>query len=167
MATDRFDEGDIRSRDCKAASTAYSRLGRFVRIGILTGGGDVPGLNSCIKAVVTEAQRLGWEVVGFRRGWAGPLHANHDDEGSLRKHLMVLDANAVRGIDRTGGTILHTSRTNPGRVAHKDLPDHLHDKFDPQSSERHDCTDHVMEALDKLEIGALIAIGGDDTLSYT
>ncbi len=80
---------------------------------------------------------------------------------------MVLDATAVHGIDRTGGTILHTSRTNPGSVAHKDLPDHLHEKFDPQSSERHDCTAHVMEALDKLEIGALIAIGGDDTLSYT
>ena len=93
-----------------------------MRIGILTGGGDVPGLNPCIKAVVTRAQEFGWEALGFRRGWAGPLHVDPQDAASLREHTIVLDANTVHGIDRTGGTILHTSRTNPGKVLAQDLP---------------------------------------------
>jgi 6-phosphofructokinase len=137
-----------------------------VRIGILTGGGDVPGLNPCIKAVVTRAQEFGWEALGFRRGWAGPLHVDPQDAASLREHTIVLDANTVHGIDRTGGTILHTSRTNPGKVLAKDLPEALKANFDPESGVRIDCTDHVMATLDKLGIGALVAIGGDDTLSY-
>jgi 6-phosphofructokinase 1 len=132
----------------------------------LTGGGDVPGLNPCIKAVVTRAQELGWDALGFRRGWAGPLHVDPEDQESLRDHTIVLDSNAVHGIDRTGGTILHTSRTNPGKVLPGDLPEALKANFDPGSSDRIDCTDHVMATLDKLGIGALVAIGGDDTLSY-
>jgi 6-phosphofructokinase 1 len=132
----------------------------------LTGGGDVPGLNPCIKAVVTRAQEFGWDTLGFRRGWAGPLHVDPGDEASLRKHTVVLDSTTVHGIDRTGGTILHTSRTNPGKVLAKDLPEALKTNLDPGSSERIDCTDHVMATLDKLGIGALVAIGGDDTLSY-
>jgi len=137
-----------------------------MRIAILTGGGDVPGLNPCIKAIVTTAEALGWETIGFRRGWAGPLHVDPRDESSVRDHVMALDGTEVRGIDRTGGTILHTSRTNPSKVAAKDLPDFLRAKHDPQTSGRIDCTDHVMEVLERLEIDALIAIGGDDTLSY-
>ena len=137
-----------------------------MRIAMLTGGGDVPGLNPCIKAIVTRAEALGWETVGFRRGWAGPLHVDPQDESSVRNHVMVLDSTTVRGIDRTGGTILHTSRTNPSKVAAKDLPDRLRARHEPQAGKRVDCTDHVMDVLEKLEIGALVAIGGDDTLSY-
>ena len=137
-----------------------------MRIAMLTGGGDVPGLNPCIKAIVTTAGALGWETVGFRRGWAGPLHVDPGNEDSIRDHVMVLDSTAVRGIDRTGGTILHTSRTNPGKVAAEDLPDLLLAKHEPQTGTRIDCTDHVMAVLERLEIDALIAIGGDDTLSY-
>ena len=137
-----------------------------MRIAILTGGGDVPGLNPCIKAIVTKAEELGWETVGFRRGWAGPLHVNPQDEISVRDHVMVLDSTTVRGIDRTGGTILHTSRTNPGKVATKDLPDFLRAKYKSQTSKWIDCTDHVIDVLAKLQVDALIAIGGEDTLSY-
>jgi 6-phosphofructokinase 1 len=139
-----------------------------MRIGILTGGGDVPGLNPCIKAVVRRAQEFGWEVVGFRRGWAGPLNFNpSDDEASREKWLMALDPIRVRGIDRTGGTILHSSRTNPSKVRKKDMPDFLVSEFPiPEGEETSDCTAHVMRVLDHLEIDALIPIGGDDTLSY-
>jgi 6-phosphofructokinase 1 len=133
---------------------------------MLTGGGDVPGLNPCIKAIVTRAGALGWETVGFRRGWAGPLRVDPEDEGSVREHVMALDGTTVRDIDRTGGTILHTSRTNPSKVATKDLPDFLRAKHGSGAGERIDCTDHVIGVLEKLRIDALVAIGGDDTLSY-
>jgi 6-phosphofructokinase 1 len=129
-----------------------------MRIAILTGGGDVPGLNPCIKAIVNTAEGLGWGTVGFRRGWAGPLHVDPQDE--------ALDGTIVRGIDRTGGTILHTSRTNPGKVAAEKLPDRLRAKHKAEAGKRIDCTDHVMDVLEKLQIDALVAIGGDDTLSY-
>ena len=133
---------------------------------MLTGGGDVPGLNPCIKAIVNRAEELGWETIGFRRGWAGPLHVDPSDESSVRDHVVDLNSLTVRGIDRTGGTILHTSRTNPGRVAPKDLPDSVRAKYGSQTSAWIDCTDHVIDVLQKLQIDALIAIGGDDTLSY-
>ena len=137
-----------------------------MRIAMLTGGGDVPGLNPCIKAIVTRAEALGWDCLGFRRGWAGPLHVEPGDEGSLSQHVMALDGTAVRGIDRTGGTILHTSRTNPGRVAPQDLPATLRDKASAHGDARIDCTERVIGNLEKLGIDALVAIGGDDTLSY-
>ena len=137
-----------------------------MRIGILTGGGDVPGLNPCIRAVAASAAELGWETIGFRRGWAGPLHIDPDDPESVATHTLILDRGRIRGIDRTGGTILHTSRTNPGRVAPADLPPFLDASRARDSSSRVDCTDHVLKVLDKLGIGALVAIGGDDTLSY-
>ena len=136
-----------------------------MRIALLTGGGDVPGLNPCIKAIVTASSRLGWDVVGFRRGWGGPLGVDPDNEETVRRHVMRLDAGAVRGIERAGGTILHTSRTNPGKVAPKDLPDFLSARKDA-SGKPVDCTDHVLRVLEKLKIDTLIAIGGDDTLSY-
>lgn len=139
-----------------------------MRIGVLTGGGDVPGLNPCIKAITRRANELGWDVVGFRRGWAGPLNFNpDDDEGSRKKWLMPLSPIDVRGIDRTGGTILHSSRTNPGKVREQDLPDFLTSKFPFKPGEDTvDCTPHVLRVLDHLQIDALIPIGGDDTLSY-
>lgn len=139
-----------------------------MRIGVLTGGGDVPGLNPCIKAVTRRANELGWEVVGFRRGWAGPLNFNpDDDEASREAWLMPLGPMAVRGIDRTGGTVLHSSRTNPAKVREKDLPEFLKTNFQiPAGEETVDCTSHVLRVLEHLKIDALIPIGGDDTLSY-
>ncbi|MEN3952542.1 ATP-dependent 6-phosphofructokinase [Iodidimonas sp. SYSU 1G8] len=137
-----------------------------MRIGILTGGGDVPGLNPCIKAVAGSAAELGWETIGFRRGWSGPLEIDPDDPESVDAHTIILDRGRVRGIDRTGGTILHTSRTNPGRVAVKDLPPFIEAPYAVDDNARIDCTDHVLEVIDRLGIQALIAIGGDDTLSY-
>src|SRR5262245_56392987 len=98
-----------------------------MRIGILTGGGDVPGLNPCLKAVVNRVADGGHEVLGIRRGWAGLLETNPDDAASVTANVMPLSPTAVRTIDRTGGTILHTSRTNPGRVKAGDVPTFLAD----------------------------------------
>src|SRR5438094_6321460 len=95
------------------------------RIGILTGGGDVPGLNVAIKAVVTRAQPHDIEVLGLRLGWASLLHLNPEDPGTLEKWTTPLSPERVRTIDRTGGTVLHTSRTNPGNVNPGDVPAHV------------------------------------------
>ena len=137
-----------------------------MRIGILTGGGDVPGLNPCIKAVTRRAAELGWEVVGFRRGWAGPLNVDPDDPESLEKWTLPLTPNVVRTIDRTGGTILHTSRTKPSKVKPADLPERLQGKLQPGKDGTVDCTAPILAALEKMKIDVLIPIGGDDTLSY-
>ena len=135
-----------------------------MRIGVLTGGGDVPGLNPCIKAVVHRVIDDGHEVIGLRRGWAGLLECQADDPASVAENTTPLDKNEVRTIDRTGGTFLHTSRTNPGRVRDADVPDFLADQAVGDGP--HDFTPHVLETLDKLGIDALVPIGGDDTLSY-
>lgn len=138
-----------------------------MRLGILTGGGDVPGLNPCIKAVVEGAHERGWEVFGFRRGWAGPLNVDSYDPDGNKKWVEKLTLAAVRTIDRAGGTMLHTSRTNPGRVAAGDVPHHLGGRFHADAKTGTvDCTAHVVEALSWLGIDCLIPIGGDDTLSY-
>ena len=133
-----------------------------MRIGILTGGGDVPGLNACIKAVVERVAEQGHEVVGIRRGWDGLLSANPDDPSSVADNLRPLDRVAVRTIDRTGGTVLHTSRTNPGKVREKDVPSFL----EPEGEEPFDFTPHVLRVLESHGIDVLVPIGGDDTLSY-
>jgi len=135
-----------------------------VRIGILTGGGDVPGLNPCIKAVVERVIYDGHEVVGIRRGWGGLLELNPDDPGSRDDCVVALDRNTVRTIDRTGGTFLHTSRTNPARVRTMEVPRFLTDQATGDGP--HDFTAHVLSNLEHLEVDALIPIGGDDTLSY-
>ncbi len=135
-----------------------------MRIGILTGGGDVPGLNPCIKAAVTRVTDAGGEMVGIRRGWGGLVACNPADPASLDANTMRLDRQAVRTIDRSGGTMLHSSRTNPGRVAGKDVPDFLRERFEGDGP--HDLTGHVLEVLEALGIDALLPIGGDDTLSY-
>ncbi len=136
-----------------------------MRIAILTGGGDVPGLNPCIKAVVDRVIHDGHEVIGLRRGWAGLLEFDLDRADRSREQCTIpLDLNAVRTIDRTGGTFLHTSRTNPQRVPTKDVPHFLSD--DTVGDGPHDFTEHVLRVIDHLEFDALIAIGGDDTLSY-
>src|SRR5262249_651126 len=99
-----------------------------MRLAVLTGGGDVPGLNPCIKALVTRVRVAGHEVVGVGRGWAGLLECNADDEATLTENVRRLDLGAVRTIDRTGGTVLHTSRTNPGNVRPKEVPAFLADR---------------------------------------
>ncbi|MGZ4761490.1 MAG: 6-phosphofructokinase [Ilumatobacteraceae bacterium] len=137
-----------------------------MRIGILTGGGDVPGLNPCIKAVVNQAEANEWEVLGIRKGWAGLLHFNPADTGSQAGWVEPLTGLGVRTIDRYGGTHLHTSRTNPQKVRQGDLPAFLVDDYPFDGHERVDCTRHVLTVLEHLGIDALIAIGGDDTLSF-
>ncbi len=138
-----------------------------MRLAILTGGGDVPGLNPAIKAVVEGAHARGWEVLGFRRGWAGPLNVDSGDPDGNARWVDKLTPAAVRIIDRAGGTMLHTSRTHPGRVPADDLPPHLEGRFAPDGTTgKVDCTQHVIEALDWLGVDVLIPIGGDDTLSY-
>jgi len=135
-----------------------------MRIGILTGGGDVPGLNACIKAVVTRVAEEGHQVVGIRRGWGGLAYFDPDQPESTVGNLLPLDAKVVRTIDRTGGTFLHTSRTNPARVPPGELPGFLSDRASGDSTI--DITDHVLRVLESQGIDVLIPIGGDDTLSY-
>jgi len=139
------------------------------RIGILTGGGDVPGLNPCIKAAVYRATDQGHEMLGIRRGWAGLLYLNPDDPETEKEYTVKLDRFNTRTIDRYGGTILHTSRTNPGKTTPDRVPDFLRDpkhaELDPE--ERLDFTPHVLKALEHLKLDALVTIGGDDTLSYS
>lgn len=138
-----------------------------MHLGILTGGGDVPGLNPAIKTVVNEAAARGWRVTGFRRGWAGPLNYDPADPDGSRAFVMPLTVDDVHTIDRTGGTILHTSRTQPSKVHAGNLPAHLRGSRTVPEGGTIDCTDHVLAVLAALEIDVLIAIGGDDTLSYT
>jgi 6-phosphofructokinase 1 len=138
-----------------------------MRIGILTGGGDVPGLNPCVKAVVYRAIEDGHEVVGFKRGWFGPLNINLDVPSTIEENTINLDKLNTRTIDRTGGTFLHTHRTNPQNVRDVDLPDFLDAKdFVKNEQGNLDCTSHVLKVLDHLNIDVLIPIGGDDTLGY-
>ena len=135
-----------------------------MRIGILTGGGDVPGLNPCIKAVVNRVAEQGHEVVGIRRGWAGVLEHNPDDPESAARHFIDLTPNVVRTIDRTGGTMLHTSRTNPQKVNSENVPDFLRDEAVGDGP--HDLTHHTLRVLEDQNLDVLIPIGGDDTLSF-
>jgi ATP-dependent phosphofructokinase / diphosphate-dependent phosphofructokinase len=138
------------------------------RIAILTGGGDVPGLNSVIKSVVYRSSEVGWETLGIRRGWKGLTHVDVDrDDGG--GYLRPLDRVNTRAIDRTGGTTLHTSRTNPSSMKLASLPDRLDGQRRDQlrtDDDRYDLTPVVLEHLERLGINALVAIGGDDTLSY-
>jgi 6-phosphofructokinase len=142
------------------------------RIGILTGGGDVPGLNSVIKAVVYRGAELGCEVLGIRRGWEGLTHVDLNDPASKERYILPLNGENTRTIDRTGGTFLHSSRTNPTKM--KNLPPALQvQKFEAKestingvTSTTFDVTPAVLKNIDMLGLDYLIAIGGDDTLSY-
>jgi 6-phosphofructokinase 1 len=139
-----------------------------MRIGVLTGGGDVPGLNPCIKAIVYRATEQGADVLGIRRGWAGLLQYNLDEKQEESDKVITLHRLNTRTIDRSGGTFLHTSRTNPANVKKKELPPFLQ-SFAHQSTgggETVDCTAHVLRVIEKLGIDVLITIGGDDTQSY-
>jgi ATP-dependent phosphofructokinase / diphosphate-dependent phosphofructokinase len=142
------------------------------RIGILTGGGDVPGLNAVIKGVVYRGSENGCEVVGIRRGWEGLTHVNLEDPVSQARYILPLNRENTRTIDRTGGTFLHTTRTNPAKM--KSLPDHLKGMEFPKAESTKkgvtsivfDVTKQVLKNLQMLRLDYLIAIGGDDTLSY-
>ena len=142
------------------------------RIGILTGGGDVPGLNSVIKSVVYRGAETDCEVVGIRRGWEGLTHVNLSDPASKARYILPLNRENTRTIDRTGGTFLHSSRTNPTKM--KKLPPVLQgQKFEAKESTKKgvtsmvfDVTSAVLRNISALGLDYLIAIGGDDTLSY-
>ena len=120
-----------------------------MKIGILTGGGDVPGLNACIRAITLSATDLGWEVLGFRRGWEGVLAIDPDDAGSIAENCRTLTRESVRGIDRSGGTILHTSR------------------LDPRTRSGSDQTRSVLNVLERLGVDAMVTLGGDGTLRFS
>ncbi len=133
------------------------------RIGILTGGGDVPGLNPAIRAVTVRASREGFEVIGIRRGWAGMIEIVPDKEVDNSEKYQVLTEEVVNKVGRTGGTFLHTSRTRPSHVQKSNVPAHLKDKY---QAEVNDLTPEVLKNIDFLGLDWLIPIGGDDTLSY-
>jgi 6-phosphofructokinase 1 len=132
-------------------------------IGILTGGGDVPGLNPAIRAVTIRALREGYQVIGIRRGWAGLVDIVRDKGYDNSNNFLMLTEDIVNRAGRTGGTFLHTSRTNPSNVKKESVPEHLKDKY---SADRNDLTEEVLKNLDFLGIDYLVPIGGDDTLSY-
>ena len=133
------------------------------RIGILTGGGDVPGLNPAIRAVTIRAIHEGYEVVGLRRGWAGLVDLRRDAEADNSEHYQILTEETVNRAARTGGTFLHTSRTRPSHVPEVNVPEHLRDRYNAPIN---DLTEEVLKNLDFLCAHTLIPIGGDDTLSY-
>src|SRR5258708_4015014 len=132
-------------------------------IGILTGGGDVPGLNPAIRAVTFRALREGYEVIGIRRGWAGLVDMVRDEKHDNSNNFQRLTEDVVNRAGRTGGTFLHSSRTNPARVSKSSVPDHLKGEY---NAEKNDLTPEVLKNLAWLGIEYMIPIGGDDTLSY-
>ena len=132
-------------------------------IGILTGGGDVPGLNPAIRGVTFRALREGYKVIGFRRGWGGVTDIIREKKADNRRNYLELTEEIVNRAGRTGGTFLHTSRTRPSHVKKDAVPEHLRDQY---TDEENDLTDEVIKNLDWLGIDYLIPIGGDDTLSY-
>lgn len=132
-------------------------------IGILTGGGDVPGLNPAIRAVTIRAIREGYKVIGIRRGWAGLIDIIRDPEADNSNNFQILTEEIVNKAGRTGGTFLHSSRTRPSHVKKSSVPQHLKDKY---TDEINDLTPEVLKNLEFLGIEYLIPIGGDDTLSY-
>ena len=134
-------------------------------IAILTGGGDVPGLNPCIKTLVYRAESEGIKVMGICRGWAGLLEYNPDDLPTSHRCIQELNPPEVRTIDRSGGTYLHTSRTNPSAVREKEVPNFLKKQYKKREKVK-DFTSHVLKNLEYLKIDCVIPIGGDDTLSF-
>jgi 6-phosphofructokinase 1 len=143
-----------------------------LRLGILTGGGDVPGLNSVIKSVVYRSTEHDCEVIGIRRGWEGLTHLDLDDPASRARYVLPLDRENTRTVDRSGGTFLHSSRTNPAKM--KKLPRHLEGRSFPTAQSAkggaaatvYDVSSAVLRNLEALGVDYLLPIGGDDTLSY-
>jgi 6-phosphofructokinase 1 len=140
-----------------------------MRIAVLTGGGDVPGINPCIKALVYGAAERGWQVVGIRRGWGGLLELNPDEPDTLASGTLELNRQNTRTIDRSGGTFLHTSRIDPAHMRPDKVPDFLVGRLDlsrPVDGDWRDCTPHVVRVLEWLGADVVVPIGGDDTLAY-
>lgn len=137
-----------------------------MRIGILTGGGDVPGLNAAIRAAVRHAHEGGHEVIGLRRGWASLLQIDPADPTSRAEWLLPLDPAATRTIHRSGGTMLHTSRVNPARARAQDLPATAAERVGLADGATTDATPRVLATLGALGLDALVVVGGDDTLGY-
>jgi len=132
-------------------------------IGILTGGGDVPGLNPAIRGVTYRALREGYQVIGFRHGWGGLIDIVRDKDYDNSNNYQLLTEDVVNRASRTGGTFLHSSRTNPGKTPKGSVPEHLRSQF---TEEKNDLTAEVLKNLEWLGIDYLVPIGGDDTLSY-
>jgi len=132
-------------------------------IGILTGGGDVPGLNPAIRAVTIRALREGYQVIGIRRGWLGTISIVRDKEADNSDNFQILTEEIVNRAGRTGGTFLHTSRTNPSAVKKGEVPESLRETY---NQDKNDITSEVIKNLDWLGVDYLIPIGGDDTLSF-
>ncbi len=132
-------------------------------IAILTGGGDVPGLNPAIRAVTIRARREGYQVIGIRRGWAGAIEIRRDKDADNSTCYQVLTDDVVNKAGRTGGTFLHSSRTNPQSIKREKVPDHLKSEYDQDIN---DLTPEVVKNLDYLGVDYLVPIGGDDTLGY-
>ena len=132
-------------------------------IGILTGGGDVPGLNPAIRAVTIRAMGEGYEVIGLRRGWASLVDMVRDKDYNNSDNFQSLSEELVNRAGRSGGTFLHTSRTNPSRIKKSNVPPHLQGSY---NADRNDLTPEVLKNLEWLGINYLVPIGGDDTLSY-
>src|SRR6056297_1792830 len=132
-------------------------------IAILTGGGDVPGLNPVIRAITLRAISEGYKVIGIRRGWAGLTDIIRDKDADNSNNYQVLEPHIVTRAARTGGTMLHTSRTNPENLSQEDVPDHLKHKY---KEEKNDLSDEVLKNLEYLKVDYLIPIGGNDTLRY-
>lgn len=141
------------------------------RIGVLTGGGDVPGLSIAIKSIVMNSQDFDFEIVGIRRGWLGLLGYDMDDPATHELYIQDLNPIVVRRVDRSGGTFLHTSRTNPAKVRPEETPEFLRQTsygtvIDPKTGTK-DYTDYILKVIDHLKLDSLITIGGDDTLSFS
>ena len=132
-------------------------------IAILTGGGDVPGLNPAIRAATIRANRNGYKVVGLRNGWEGIMKIDRTKPVEVQQYCQILTEGNVQKIARTGGTFLHTSRTKPSKVSKEKVPEILHDKY---NADENDLTDEIIKNLEFLGIEYLVPIGGDDTLSY-
>ena len=132
-------------------------------IAILTGGGDVPGLNPAIRAATIRANRNGYRVVGLRNGWEGIMKIDRTKTLENQEYCQILTEQNVQKIARTGGTFLHTSRTKPSKVSHDKVPENLRDKY---NAEENDLTDEIIKNIEYLGIEYLVPIGGDDTLSY-
>lgn len=132
-------------------------------IAILTGGGDVPGLNPAIRAVTIRALREGYQVIGIRRGWGGAIDIIRDKDADNHNNYQILTDEIVNRAGRTGGTFIHTSRTRPSHVPKDNVPQHLRDTY---TEETNDLTPEVLKNLDFLGVDYLVPIGGDDTLSY-
>ncbi|MEE8366939.1 MAG: 6-phosphofructokinase [Thermoanaerobaculia bacterium] len=139
-------------------------MGVIRRVGILTGGGDVPGLNAVIKTLAWRLEEQDCELLGLRRGWASLVNLQPFDNPSNSDWLMTLDKAATRRIDRSGGTVLHSSRLNPALLQPNQLPEHL--ALPDNRTEALDATEHVLKVIEFLELDAVVVVGGDGTLSY-